>query len=95
MDLDKLFIKRDVDFDLYEVDLDKASDEELVEITSYIERYFTENMINVPILYNGNWFVYNTSRFTGWSTAEDPYCQPALSVHDMKVYHLMNLEPVQ
>ena len=73
----------------------EASDEELLEITSHIERYFTENMINIPILYNGNWFVYNTSRFTGWSTAENPYCQPALSVHDMKVFHLMNLQPVE
>jgi peptide/nickel transport system substrate-binding protein len=72
----------------------QASDEELVEMTSYIERFFTENMINVPVLYNGNWFVYNDGRFTGWSTAENPYCQPALSVHDMKVFHLMNLKRV-
>jgi len=72
-----------------------ASDAELVEITSTIEQFFTENMINIPILYNGNWFVYNDSRFTNWSTAENPYCQPALSVHDMKVYHLLNLKAVK
>ncbi len=34
MDLDKLFIKRDVDFDLFEIDLEKATDEELVEISN-------------------------------------------------------------
>lgn len=73
----------------------RATDEELVEITSYIEKFFAENMINVPVLYNGNWFVYNTSRFTGWSTAENPFVQPALSVHDTKVLHLMNLVPVK
>jgi len=72
-----------------------ASDAELIEITSTIEQFFTENMINIPILYNGNWFVYNDSRFTNWSTAENPYCQPALSVHDMKVYHLLNLKAVK
>lgn len=72
-----------------------ASDEELIEITSTIEKFFAENMINIPILYNGNWFVYNTSRFTNWSTEENPYAQPALPVHDMKVYHLLNLKAVK
>lgn len=73
----------------------QASDEELLEMTSYIEYFFADNMINIPVLYNGNWFVYNTSRFEGWSTADNPYCQPALSIHDMKVYHLLNLTPVE
>lgn len=72
-----------------------ATDAELKTITDYIEMYFTENMINIPLLYNGNWFVYNDSRFTGWATAEDPYCNPASVVHDIKVYHLLQLEPAQ
>ncbi|MCK8061676.1 MULTISPECIES: ABC transporter substrate-binding protein [unclassified Fusibacter] len=72
-----------------------ATDAELEEITREIEFFFTDNMINIPVLYNGNWFVYNTSRFDGWATADNPYCQPALSVHDMKVLHLMNLKPVK
>lgn len=71
-----------------------ASDAELKEITDYVELYFTENMINIPILYNGNWFVYNTSRFEGWATADDPYCNPASVVHDIKIYHLLNLKAV-
>jgi peptide/nickel transport system substrate-binding protein len=65
------------------------------EITDEIEMFFTENMINIPILYNGNWFVYNDSRLTGWATEADPYCNPASVVHDIKVFHLLNLEPVK
>jgi phosphoribosylformylglycinamidine synthase len=34
VELDKLFIKRNVDFDLYEIDLEKASDKELVDISN-------------------------------------------------------------
>lgn len=71
-----------------------ASDDDLKAITDEIEMFFTENMINIPILYNGNWFVYNTSRFTGWATAEDPWVQPGSVVHDIKILHLLNLEPV-
>lgn len=72
-----------------------STEEELLEIVSYVERHFAENMINVPILYNGNWFVYNTSRWTGWATEDNPYVQPAVTVHDTKVYHLLNLRPVE
>lgn len=72
-----------------------ATDERLKEITDYVELFFTENMISIPILYNGNWFVYNDSRFTGWATEENPYCNPAACIHDIKVYHLLNLKAVK
>ncbi|MDF2543211.1 MAG: hypothetical protein K0S47_2929 [Herbinix sp.] len=72
-----------------------ASDTELKELTDGVEKYFAENMINIPILYNGNWFVYNDSRFTGWATAENPVCQPANCVHDSKLLQLLKLEPVE
>lgn len=65
------------------------------EITDYIELYFTENMINIPLLYNGNWFVYNDGRFTGWATAEDPFVQPNCVTHDSKILQLLSLEPVE
>lgn len=65
------------------------------EITDYIELYFTENMINIPLLYNGNWFVYNDGRFTGWATAEDPFVQPNCVTHDSKILQLLSLKPVK
>ncbi|WP_163194575.1 ABC transporter substrate-binding protein [Clostridium thermarum] len=72
-----------------------ASDAELKEITSKIEQFFAKNMINIPILYNGNWFVYNDSRFTGWATEDNPMFNPANCNHDSKLLQLMNLQPVQ
>jgi peptide/nickel transport system substrate-binding protein len=72
-----------------------ASDAELKEITSKIEQFFAQNMINIPILHNGNWFVYNDSRFTGWATKDNPMFNPANCNHDSKLLQLMNLKPVQ
>lgn len=72
-----------------------TSDDEVKAITDQIEMHFAENMINIPILYNGNWFVYNTSRFTGWATADDVKCQPALCIHDSKLLQILELEPVE
>lgn len=72
-----------------------ASDAELKEITAKVEQFFAKNMINVPILHNGNWFVYNDSRFTGWATEDNPMFNPANCNHDSKLLQLMNLKPVQ
>ncbi len=70
-----------------------ATDEDVLAITGQIEQHFAENMINIPVLYNGNWFVYNDARFTGWSTStETGY--PALTMHDSKILRLLELEPV-
>ncbi len=76
--------------------LPTAETEEAVQaITEQVETHFAENMINIPVLFNGNWFVYNDSRFTGWSTEENNTGNPALSMHDSKVLQLLKLEPVE
>lgn len=72
-----------------------AEDDKLKAITDEVEMHFAENMINIPLFYNGLWYVYNTERFTGWSTADNPVCEPALADHDMKLYHLLQLTPVK
>jgi len=72
-----------------------ASDAELKDITSKVEQFFAQNMINIPILHNGNWFVYNDSRFTGWATKENPKFNPANCNHDSKLLQLMDLRPVE
>lgn len=72
-----------------------ASDVELKEINGKVEQFFAQNMINVPILHNGNWFVYNDSRFTGWATKDDPKFNPANCNHDSKLLQLMDLVPVK
>lgn len=72
-----------------------ASDEEVKAISDKIELHFAENMINIPLFYNGLWYVYNDSRFTGWSTPDNPVCEPALADNDMKLLHMMQLSPVK
>ena len=72
-----------------------ASDDELKAISDKVELHFAENMINIPMFYNGLWYVYNDSRFTGWSTQDNPVCEPALADHDMKLLHMMQLSPVK
>ena len=72
-----------------------AKDANLKLITAKIEQHFAKNMINVPLFYNGNWFVYNTSRFTGWATEDNVVCNPACAQHDSKLLQLMLLKPVK
>lgn len=71
-----------------------AKDAELKASTSKIEQYFANNMINIPIFFNGNWFNYTTTHFTGWATASNPFCNPANVNHDGKLLQLMSLKPV-
>lgn len=73
---------------------DAKSETEVNEISSKVEKFFAENMINIPILYNGNWFVYNDTRFEGWATKENPTSAPQLCTDDSKLLQLMNLKPV-
>ncbi len=72
-----------------------AKDADLINITAKIEQHFASNMINVPLFYNGNWVVYNTSRFTGWATEDNLVCNPANVQHDSKLLQLMLLKPVK
>lgn len=76
-------------------ELPTATDERADEIVSYIENFFADNMINIPLFYNGNWFVYNDSRFTGWATKENPVVAPQLCTNGSKILQLMNLKPVE
>ncbi len=70
-----------------------SSDEEVLAFTSQVEQHFADNMVNIPLFYNGNWFVYSDARFTGWSTSNETG-YPALTMHDSKILRLLELEPV-
>lgn len=72
-----------------------ASDARVKEITEAVEMYYAENMINIPLFFNGNWYVYSDARWTGWATAENPFVNPAICNHDMKILQLMALKPVE
>lgn len=71
------------------------TDEEFRKITDEVELFYAQNMINIPILHNGNWFVYNDSRFSGWATKENPFVNPANCYHDTKILQLLALRPIR
>jgi len=76
-------------------ELPQASEERQAEIVETVEKFFAENMISIPLLFNGKWNVYNDARFTGWTTEEGKGPDPANCVHDSKILQLMELKPVK
>ena len=76
-------------------ELSVANEERQTEIIETIEKFFAENMISVPILFNGKWNVYNDARFTGWTMDEGKGPDPNNSTHDSKILQLMELKPVK
>ena len=72
-----------------------ATDERALEISNYIELFFAENVINIPIIHNGFLHVYSEERFTGWATAENPFVHPASVISDTKILQLLALVPVE
>ncbi len=65
------------------------------KITDRIEMIHAEEIPYIPLYNNGKWFVYNTSRFTGWANEDNPYIDPAIVEHDNKLYHVLQLQPVE
>ena len=65
------------------------------EIANEIELLYANQVIHIPLYYNGMWHLYNTARFSGWATEEDPFINPTVGNHDNKVYHLLRLRPLR
>ncbi len=76
-------------------EMPQVSDERLNEIVNEIEVYMAENVINIPVLYNGKWHVYNDSRFVGWPTEDNYYANPGMVDHDAKLLVLLGLRAVK
>lgn len=62
-------------------------------ITDAIELLYAQEIPQVNLYYNGIWNLYNTARFEGWASEENPYIGPSLVDHDNKLYHLLHLRP--
>ena len=63
------------------------------EIADQIELLYASEVIHIPLYYNGMWHLYNTARFSGWATEDDPFINPTVGNHDNKIYHLLRLRP--
>ncbi|WP_084180379.1 ABC transporter substrate-binding protein [Halomonas alkaliantarctica] len=46
------------------------------ETLDELQRFTAEKLPFTPLFSNATWFQYNTSRFKGWPSAEDPYVHP-------------------
>ncbi|WP_394149643.1 ABC transporter substrate-binding protein [Vibrio maritimus] len=65
------------------------------EIVAKIERHMAENVIQIPLYYNGVWYTYNDSRFEGFANAEDPFVHPAPWDGMSRFVHILNIKPKQ
>ncbi len=62
-------------------------------IVSKLEQVMLSEVPLIPITESVDWFQYDTSKFSGWVTQQDPYAQPApYSVPDWGV-QLLHLKP--
>lgn len=66
------------------------------DILNQVQMIVAENMPYVPVYNNPVWYEYNTKRFTGWASPENPFVSPQNSDnnHD-RLLHLLALRPVQ
>lgn len=46
------------------------------EILAELQRFTAENLPFISLFSNPTWFQYNSTRITGWPTAENPYVHP-------------------
>ncbi|MCY9856229.1 ABC transporter substrate-binding protein [Vibrio mediterranei] len=75
-----------------ELGLTKDEDQQK-KIAANVERYFAENVIQIPLYYNGIWYAYNDSRFEGWANEDNQIGHPAPWNGMSRLVHLMNLKP--
>lgn len=60
------------------------------------QRIVAENLPMMPVFNNPNWYQYNTTRFTGWSTPDNPFVNPSISrTNPARLLHLLALAPVK
>ncbi|PKR49028.1 ABC transporter substrate-binding protein [Thalassospira marina] len=72
-------------------DMDKQK-----EIMTKAQHIVAENLPLLPVYNNPTWYQYNTTRFTGWSTPDNPFVNPTLSRQNhARLLHLLALRPVK
>lgn len=60
-----------------------------------LQKIAAEEMPLVPLVQGPVWYEYNTSKYTGWPTKDDPYVNPAPHDWPAPSIVLKNLKPVQ
>lgn len=60
-----------------------------------LENTMAKQLPSIPLFYGPYWYEYNTSRYTGWPTASDPYVTPPPFSWPAPAIVVMHLKPVQ
>ncbi|RKF18545.1 ABC transporter substrate-binding protein [Alginatibacterium sediminis] len=63
------------------------------EIVDRIEMINAVEIPQIPLYYNGVWYSYNDTRFTGFWNAENPVAHPAPWNNNNRLLHLMDIKP--
>jgi peptide/nickel transport system substrate-binding protein len=60
------------------------------------QRIVAENLPILPVYNSATWYQYNTKRFTGWASGENPFVNPTISRQNpARLLHLLALKPVK
>ena len=70
-----------------------ATEDQQRALSKKIEMHLAENVIQVPLYYNGVWYSYNDSRFIGFYNARNPKAHPAPWTSINRLIHLMDIKP--
>ena len=65
------------------------------ELVIELQRLFAANAPSIPLFIGPVWAEFNTGRFTGFPTAEDPYAEPSPNATPQALMVLTRLEPRQ
>jgi peptide/nickel transport system substrate-binding protein len=65
-------------------------------IMNSAQRIVAENLPIFPVYNSATWYQYNTMRFTGWASGENPFVNPTISRQNpARLLHLLALKPVK
>ncbi|GAB2640644.1 ABC transporter substrate-binding protein [Vibrio panuliri] len=71
-----------------------ADSQEQRKIAHSIQKLIAENQVTVPVLSGPNFYQYNTTRFTGWWTKDNPKGRPMIwEGTPERLLHVLDLKP--
>lgn len=71
-----------------------ADRQKQLKIAHSIQKLIAENQVTVPVLSGPNFYQYNTKRFTGWWTEENPKGRPMIwEGTPERLLHVLDLKP--
>lgn len=71
-----------------------ADSQEQRQIANNIQALIAENQVTVPVLSGPNFYQYNTKRFTGWWTKDNPKGRPMIwEGTPERLLHVLDLKP--